>query len=73
MKHIYDDLKDNENVVHYFCEQNKSNQIWASDRIKSLANETGVEVHKYLKAKYYTNQWMQSLIIKRIKNKLKFN
>ncbi len=51
MKHIHDDLKDNENVVYYFCEQNKSNQIWASDRIKSLANETGVEVHKYLKAK----------------------
>lgn len=51
MKYIHDDLKDNENIVHYFCEQNKSNQIWASDRIKNLAKETGVEVYKYLKSK----------------------
>lgn len=51
MKYIHEDLKDNEKMVYYFCEKNKSNQIWASDRIKNLAKETGVEVYKYLRAK----------------------
>lgn len=51
MKYIHEDLKDDEKMVYYFCEKNKSNQIWASDRIKNLAKETGVEVYKYLKSK----------------------
>lgn len=51
MKYIHEDLKDNEKMVYYFCEKNKTNQIWASDRIKNLAKETGVEVYKYLKSK----------------------
>lgn len=53
MKHIGDNLKDNEVIVNMFCENNKVNQIYASDRIKEEAACSGKKVAQYVQTKLF--------------------
>lgn len=53
IKHIGDNLKDNEVIVNMFCENNKVNQIYASDRIKEQAACSGKKVSEYVKTKLF--------------------
>lgn len=53
MKYLHDNLKDREDMVDLFCTHLKTNQIWASTRIKEEALSGGVEVSQYVKTKTY--------------------
>lgn len=53
LKYLNDNLKDKEHIVDLFCTNLKSNQIWASERIKEEAKEGGVEVSQYVKTKLF--------------------
>lgn len=53
LKNLNDNLKDKEHIVNLFCNNLKTNQIWASDRIKEAAKEGGVEVFQYVKTKLF--------------------
>lgn len=53
MKYLGDNLKDNESIVHMFCEHKKLNQIYASSRIKKEAEFGGKEVFEYVKTKLF--------------------
>lgn len=53
LKHIHEDLKDDEEIVNIFCSLKKVNQIWASKRIQEEAAVSGVEVADYIKKKLF--------------------
>lgn len=53
LKHLHEKLRDNEEIVDTFCNLNKTNQIWASERIKEAAAFSGIAVSKYVKNKLF--------------------
>lgn len=53
MKYLNNNLKDQEHIVKFFCNHLRTNQIWASERIKEDAKDCGTEVSQYVKTKVF--------------------